>query len=194
MEICFVYTSKYQSMIHVASRVLCICRSQSAVVIDSFITGHSLCDHCLLVHTDLTVTTDRLMDLFQSVEHPDRTGPLERSIGERLGLPESAIDEIKSSYQSAARRKEAYLDTYANQHPWPSWRTVVGVLQLCVLPRQSNDVENTHVQGEQVNDCSLIEIDDCIMTLYSDLGHDLVELRHTCTHHTYMYAYMYESL
>ena len=116
-----------------------------------------MCDHCLLVHTDLTVTTDRLMDLFQSVEDPDRAGRLRRSIGEMLDLPESAIDEIKSSCQSAARRKEAYLDTYANQHPWPSWRTVVGVLQSCRLHQQSGDVENTYVQGEQVNDCSLID-------------------------------------
>ena len=124
-----------------------------------------MCDHCLLVHTDLTVTTDRLMDLFQSVEDPDSTGQsiisgfvyAGRSIGERLGLPQSAIDEIKSSYQSAARRKEAYLDTYANQHPWPSWRTVVSVLQVCDLDQQSDDVENTYVQGEQVNDCNLIE-------------------------------------
>ena len=129
-------------------------RYQSAVVIDSFITGHSLCDHCLLVHTDLTVTTDRLMDLFQSVEDPDM---IDWGIGVLLGLPQSAIDEIKSSYQSAARRKEAYLDTYANQHPWPSWKTVVGVLQQCNLYQQSDDVKSTYVQGEQVNDCSLIE-------------------------------------
>ena len=125
--------------------------------IDSFITGHSLCDHCLLVHTDLTVTTDRLMDLFQSVEDPDWAGIFRYSVGRLLGLPQSAIDEIRSSYQSAARRKEAYLDTYANQHPWPSWRKVVDVLQSCRLHQQSDDVENTYVQGEQVNDCSLIE-------------------------------------
>ena len=117
-----------------------------------------MCDHCLLVHTDLTVTTDRLMDLFQSVKDPDSTGFFgDDNIGDELGLPQSAIDEIKSSYQSAARRKEAYLDTYANQHPWPSWRKVVDVLQHCSLHQQSDDVENTYVQGEQVNDCSLIE-------------------------------------
>ena len=114
-----------------------------------------MCDHCLLVHTDLTVTTDRLMDLFQSVKNPDSVYGL--SIGERLGLPQSAIGEIKSSYQSAARRKEAYLDTYANQHPWPSWRTVVIVLQWCNLDQQSDDVKKTYVQGEHVNDCGLIE-------------------------------------
>ena len=101
----------------------------------------------LLVRTDLTVTTDRLMELFQSVEDPQRTGWDGRSIGERLGLPQSAIDEIKSSYQSAAQRKEAYLDTYANHHPWPSWRVVVGVLQQCQLHQQSDDVQNTYVQG-----------------------------------------------
>ena len=104
----------------------------------------------LLVHTDLTVTTDRLMDLFQSVEDPDRAGSTwweKPSIGGKLGLPQSAIDEIRSSYQSAARRKEAYLDTYANQHPWPSWRNVVDVLRLCDLHQQSDDVKNTYVQG-----------------------------------------------
>ena len=113
--------------------------------------------NCLLVHTDLTVTTDRLMDLFQSVKNPDRTSWWrDRGIGDELGLPQSAIDEIKSSYQNAERRKEAYLDTYANQHPWPSWRKVVGVLQWCDLDQQSDDVKNTYVQGEQVNDCKLM--------------------------------------
>ena len=101
----------------------------------------------LLVHTDLTVTTNRLMDLFQSVEDSDSTGWYGRSIGEWLGLPQSAIDEIKSSYQSAAQRKEAYLDTYANHHPWPSWRKVGHVLQQCDLDQQSDDVKNTYVQG-----------------------------------------------
>ena len=89
------------------------------------------------------------MELFQSVEDPDRTGPIWHSfsIGELLGLPQSAVDEIKSSYQSAVRRKEAYLDTYANQHLWPSWKKVVDVLQECGLYQQSDDVKNTYVQG-----------------------------------------------
>ena len=125
------------------------------------------------------------MDLFQSVKDPDRTGwDKGSSIGEWLGLPQSAIDEIKSSYQSAAQRKEAYLDTYANQHPWPSWRTVVDVLWQCRLDQQCGDVNSTFVQGEQVNDCSLIN--KC-MTL---LEHNLVKLRHTCTCTSYIHVHV----
>ena len=92
------------------------------------------------------------MELFQSVKNPDRAAPshyTELSIGQYLGLPQSSLDEIQMNYHSPTQRKEAYLDAYANQHPWPSWRRVVHVLQLCSCLQESEDVKSTYVQGKQ---------------------------------------------
>ena len=103
---------------------------------------------CILVLTDLTVTTERLTELFQSVEDPDSTGDIyNRSIGELLGLPQSVLKEIKKSYQSMAKRKEAYLDTYTHQHPCPSWKKISEALSWCYLHQQAEGVENTYIQG-----------------------------------------------
>ena len=102
---------------------------------------NDLCNHSLLVPTDLTVTTSRLMELFQSVNDP--TG----FIGGLLGLPESAKVEIQRSFQTASQLKEAYLDAYAHHHPCPSWIKVVKVLQRCHLGQQASEVEDTYVQG-----------------------------------------------
>ena len=68
-------------------------------------------------------------------------------IGELLGLPQSAVEEIWRSYQSNAKRKEAYLDTYAHHHPCPSWKKISKALSWCDLDRQAEEVENTYVQG-----------------------------------------------
>ena len=107
----------------------------------------NLHNHCLLVHTDLTLTTDRLMELFGSVgdkHYVDITRRL-------LGLPHSVVEEIKRSYQSPTQRKEAYLDTYTHQHPCPSWKKVVETLTWYGLYQQANEVENTYVQGMHVH-------------------------------------------
>ena len=128
-------------------------------------------NHCLLVPTDLTLTTDRLTELFQSVEDPDSATYGYGSIGEWLGLPESVLGEIRRSYQSKTKRKDAYLDTYTHRHPCPSWKKIRNVLRLCDLHQQANEVENTYVQGmhvhlwyikvipyEQVSQCQFIGI------------------------------------
>ena len=110
--------------------------------------------HCLLVFTDLTLTTDRLTELFQSVKDPDNVGVYgDDSIGDFLSLPQSALQEIRRSYQSDSKRKEAYLDTYANHHPSPSWKRVSEVLRTCDLDQQADEVENTYVQGMHVHTC-----------------------------------------
>ena len=113
----------------------------------------NLHNHCLLVPTDLTLTTDRLTELFQSVEDPDRViyGYRSRSIGERLGLPQSVLGEIRRNYQSSTKRKDAYLDTYSHRHPCPTWKKISEVLRLCDLYQQADEVENTYVQG--MHDC-----------------------------------------
>ena len=111
----------------------------------------NLRNHCLLVHTDLTLTTDRLMELFESVEDPDHAGIFDESLEQLLGLSQSAVEEIKRSYQSPTQLKEAYLDTYTHQHPCPSWKKVVETLRQCYLYQQVNEVENTYVQGMHVH-------------------------------------------
>ena len=105
---------------------------------------------CVLVLIDLTVTTERLTELFQSVEDPDRDGRFYVNIGEYLGLPRSALKEIKKSYQSNTKRKEAYLDTYTHHHPCPSWKKISEALSMYDLNQQAEGVENTYVQGMHV--------------------------------------------
>ena len=116
----------------------------------------NLHNHCLLVPTDLTLTTDRLTELFQSVEDPDGFGWNEnQSIGEYLGLPKSALEEIRRSYQSKTKHKDAYLDTYTHHYPCPTWKKISEVLWWCDLHQQADEVENTYVQG--MHDCTFIQ-------------------------------------
>ena len=105
------------------------------------------CNHYLFVPTDLTFTTDRLTELFQSLENPDNPALYVIGIGKQLGLPQSALEEVRRSYQSKAKRKEAYLDTYTHHHPCPSWKRISMVLRGCDLNQQADEVENTYVQG-----------------------------------------------
>ena len=86
------------------------------------------------------------------MEDPDSIGDFyETSIGELLGLPQSALKEIKKSYQSLAKRKEAYLDTYTHQHPCPSWKVISELLMECDLNQQAEGVKDTYVQGMHVH-------------------------------------------
>ena len=65
-----------------------------------------------------------------------------------LGLPQSEIARIKKDYQSPTQRKEAYLDLYVHQHPYPAWSQVARILRYEVdLPQQADLVENTYVKG-----------------------------------------------
>ena len=68
-------------------------------------------------------------------------------IGEVLGLPQSTVDQIKSSYQSTTQRKDAYLDAYTHRHPCPSWKKVAEVLLDYRLDQQAEEVENTYLKG-----------------------------------------------
>ena len=82
------------------------------------------------------------------MEDPDRIGFLsDKSIGRMLGLPQSALEEIRSSFQSATERKDAYLDTYSHHHPCPSWREVADVLKPCDLYQEAREVKDTYVKG-----------------------------------------------
>ena len=94
------------------------------------------------------------MQLFQSVWNPDSVGFLGQSIGQELGLPQSAVEEIRTNFQSATQRKEAYLDTYTHNHPYPTWKVLVQVLRVCDLDQQAEQVQETFVQGMTLYVCT----------------------------------------
>ena len=109
----------------------------------------------MIVFADLTITTEKLMELFAPLDpkNVDKLG--ERY---RLGLPQSEIDKIQRSYQSPTQRKEAYLDLYVHQHPCPSWRDVARILRYKFeLPQQADLVVNTYVKGTQ----DTLKLDSC---------------------------------
>ena len=98
----------------------------------------------ITVYTDLTITTEKLMDLFESV-NPEWVNDL----GWYLNLPQYERDKIKKNYHSPTQRKEAYLDLYVHQHPCPSWRRIADVTRgwPFFLDQQADLVENTYVKG-----------------------------------------------
>ena len=69
--------------------------------------------------------------------------------GRYLGLPQSEMDRIQKDYQSPTQRKEAYLDIYVHQHPYPTWSQIARVLRSVNLRQQADMVENTYVKGTQ---------------------------------------------
>ena len=97
-------------------------------------------------YTDLTITTEKLMELFAPLD-PEKVDELGGK--HYLGLPQSEIDRIQKDYQSPTQRKEAYLDLYVHQHPCPTWSWVARVLRWVNLPQQADLVENTYVKGTQ---------------------------------------------
>ena len=95
-----------------------------------------------IVNTDLTITTEKLVEIFATVRDYQVV-----AIGLLLDLPDSKMDEIKRSFQSPTRQRDAYLDLYASDHPYPTWKTVAAVLRGVYLPSQAVMVESTYVQG-----------------------------------------------
>ena len=100
----------------------------------------------MIVYTDLTITTEKLMKLFAPMD-PEKIDWLGGE--DCLGLPQSEIDRIQKDYQSPTQRKEAYLDLYVHQHPYPTWRQVAVVLYQAALRQQADLVKNTYVKGTQ---------------------------------------------
>jgi hypothetical protein len=95
-------------------------------------------------YTDLTITTEKLMELFTPL-HPKEVDEL----GGYLHLPQSEKDRIQKDYQGPTQRKEAYLDLYVHQHPCPAWSTVALVLRRVDLRQQGDLVKNTYIKGTQ---------------------------------------------
>ena len=95
-----------------------------------------------VVNTDLTITTEKLMELFAKVKD-EFVG----RIGLWLDLPDSKRIKIMRNYQSPTQKREAYLDLYVSDHYSPSWREVAEVLRGVGLPHQADEVERTYVEG-----------------------------------------------
>ena len=103
--------------------------------------------------TDLTLTTERLVELFVSMDDGDVD-----DLGVYISTPSSKRGEFRMNYQDPVRRKEAYLDYYAHNNPLASWSEVAEVLRMYGLPQEADVVEKTYVQG---------------MHLQSSLSHDI---------------------
>ena len=97
---------------------------------------------CSLI-IDLTLTTERLVELFA----PMKDGIVADRIGFYLGTPSSKSKEFQRNYRNPAQRKEAYLDYYVHNHPAASWMKIAKTLRRCELPQQAAMVENTYIQG-----------------------------------------------
>ena len=122
--------------------IQCVCRSnlKNNHIYDDVMSIVAI-NNC----TDLTITTEKLKEQFASLD-PEKVDKL----GERLGLPKSEVDNIKSSYDdSPMQRKEAYLDLYVHQHACPSWARIAVTLRSLRLRQQADFVENTYVKGTQ---------------------------------------------
>ena len=91
-----------------------------------------------------------------------------------LNTPLSKIAEFQMNYRDPARRKEAYLDEYAHNHPLASWSRVVGVLRMYGLPQEADVVERTYVQGMHLQSSLSHDIHKCIMSTSVALSHHVV--------------------
>ena len=95
-----------------------------------------------VVNTDLTITTEKLVELFEAMDDGSLT-----VLGIKFDLPQSKIDEIHRNYHNPSQRREAYLDLYATDHPCLSWRQVAKALRNVFLRHQAGVVESTYVEG-----------------------------------------------
>ena len=105
-----------------------------------------------VVNTDLTITTEKLLELFATMNE----AYVDISLDQQLDVPQSKVAKMKRNLHSPSQRKEAYLDLYATGHPCPSWRHVAEVLRGVHLYLQADTVESTYVQGiinAPIHDC-----------------------------------------
>ena len=105
-----------------------------------------------VVNTDLTVTTEKLVELFATMadRHVNGAYLYNVQLDEELDLPRAKAAEIQRNYCSPSQRRDAYLDLYAIIHPCPSWRQVAEALRGVCLYHQAGVVESTYVQGTMI--------------------------------------------
>ena len=108
------------------------------------------------VNTDLTITTEKLVELFATMN--DSYVEIYDGLDYQLDLPESKLAEIKRNYHSRSQWRDAYLDLYATTHPCPSWRQVAKALRGVGLSHQADVVESTYVQGSVIKKYIYISI------------------------------------
>ena len=98
------------------------------------------------INTDLTITTEKLVELFATMEgaYIDALYP---GLDGHLDLPQSKFVEMKRNYHSPSQRRDAYLDLYVTGHPCPSWRQVAEAFREVFLYNQADMVEITCNQG-----------------------------------------------
>ena len=99
----------------------------------------------LPVYIDLTITIERLKDLFAAAIIWDRDRV--DSIGRNLCLPEFKIRQVQRNYHDPVKRKEAYLDLYTYDHPCPEWKDIAEILRLFNLSEQFDLVNETYIKG-----------------------------------------------
>ena len=111
-----------------------------------------------VVNTDLTITTEKLVELFATMDDDFVDGAYYDIVQghiirleEQLDLPRAKVAEMKRNYRSPSQRRDAYLDLYVTGHPCPSWRQVAEVLRGVGLRHQADVVESTYVQGTKIN-------------------------------------------
>ena len=95
-----------------------------------------------VVNTDLTITTEKLVELFSTVVDTEV-----KAIALYLALPRSKVGEIIGNYHDPTQQRDAFLDLYTTYHPCPSWRIVAEALRGLNLPHQADVVERTYIQG-----------------------------------------------
>ena len=100
-----------------------------------------------VVNTDLTITTEKLVELFATIDDRYVGRGYIIQLDQELDLPESKVAEMKRNLRShsPSQRREAYLDLYATGHPCPSWRQVAKALRRVHLRHQVDTVESTYV-------------------------------------------------
>ena len=123
-----------------------------------------------LVTADLTVTTEKLVELFPPASDYD--------LGALLDLARAKVAEIDRNYHSPSQRTEAYLDLYATGHPCPSWRQIIEVLRGINLHHQADVVENTYVQGIT---CTKFNTANTVISTFSHtFFQELINSIHAC--------------
>ena len=102
----------------------------------------SLISLWFIVNADLTITSEKLTELFSAVTYFKVD-----HVGVWLDLPQSKRDEIERNYHNLAQRIDAYIDAYVNDHYFPTWTQVARTLRIVNLRHQAVEVESTYVQG-----------------------------------------------
>ena len=106
-----------------------------------------------IVHIDLTITTEKLVELFGTVEEQ-----LVDVVGDWLGLSDSKTREVQVKYQSPTQRRDAYLDLYVNDYPYPSWKRVARALFYVRLRHQGDEVMRTYLQGTIITPTTVLGV------------------------------------